>query len=233
MSSQLEVRCFSCSVLSVREARFCRQCGALLRKDNLLDGAEISPDALTVELHEPKRQTTPLPSLEERATGPQTVVATAEVGMGAHREESSSRRVPVARAPYAIAALLMLALGLGGITLLRRSRHRLASYSNSLTVAKLDPLLEPRAEVVPSPADESVSAGETRVRIPVVYRPASVPGPVSGRVRRPYKIVQITKAHPSRNDYDPGSVNQTARLSAEARPTLTIRGRRRIWHRIP
>ncbi|MEO7509435.1 MAG: zinc ribbon domain-containing protein, partial [Pyrinomonadaceae bacterium] len=58
MNTQLETRCLACGVLSVREARFCRQCGTSLRVDELASSTElVSPDAVTVDLTAHQRST--------------------------------------------------------------------------------------------------------------------------------------------------------------------------------
>lgn len=223
MGNQPEVRCLSCSVLSVREARFCRQCGALLRHDDLVGDGEISPDALTIELREPKRQTRPLAPPTERATGQQPVIPTAEVGLGLPSEPSAAISWPSPHLRYAAVIALLLVVAAAGTAMWRRSRHQPAISQNALALATLAPLPEPRDEAGPRPRTETVPAGGSRVRVPGEYRPA--PATAQVRIRRPFKVVQITKAHPSGIDHEPGSARQTARLGREARPTLTIRRR--------
>jgi hypothetical protein len=111
-------------VLSVREARFCRQCGALLRVDDPLWSADVSPDALTVELHEPKRQTTPLTSIEERTTGPQEVKQTGEVPIEEPLTPVLAAAPRATGGRWLVAASLLILVGLTGATIWRRNRHR-------------------------------------------------------------------------------------------------------------
>jgi hypothetical protein len=85
VSVDLGIRCLACGVLSVREARFCRQCGAVLRDDDLRGAiAGASPDALTVEFTDKRRNTSPL-----------TVAATCEELAQEKRQTSALNALPV------------------------------------------------------------------------------------------------------------------------------------------
>lgn len=212
MSTQLEIRCLSCSVLSVREARFCRQCGAILRKDDPLLGADVSPDALTIELHEPKRQTTPLPSLEDRLTSQQEAIRTGDITLGPL--EPAHLGAPIRGfATKRIAAVWLAAVvGVGGLVWWQRS-HRLVNSPPppASTVAQgPDGLEDP---VPPHAPPDAVATDEPAVTPRPNHSPRSLPEPGKPERSSSRRVVEVSRdrdyssvARSNPSSYDPSRV---------------------------
>jgi hypothetical protein len=246
----LEMRCLACGVRSVHEARFCRQCGTMLRLDDFLGSTQnVSPDALTVEFHEPRRNTTPLlgpfatapavghtTDLEEIAPPEKAIEEpTGGVAEIPIKEERIYASQPLpAKAPafaprpspkrnqrrMAVAGMLVL-VGFGGLMVLGMHRKSAAS-------------LIPNAAPVPVASlkqeDDHVPTG------PEPSLPASVPAQVSSPApsvavkteaattrrpaRRAPKTVEIEPSHTTADRADPPP--QTV---ATAAPKKTAPGR--------